>query len=146
MKGNLKLLRSQARVAMVYLDVAAGLVDMYPTDLAILSCLWDAKTATAGELARMVNLSSGAATAAIDRLERAGFVSREADLSDRRKVVVRFEKIPAKFEKIQKMVEDEWEKMFNDYNDKEMARVVAMMDQANDVLKNIIEEIYKSEK
>jgi DNA-binding MarR family transcriptional regulator len=44
---------------------------------------------TAGELARMTALTTGAITAALDRLERAGFVTREDDPEDRRRVVVR---------------------------------------------------------
>ena len=44
---------------------------------------------TAGELASMTALTTGAITAAIDRLERAGFVKREDDPQDRRRVVVR---------------------------------------------------------
>ena len=44
---------------------------------------------TAGELATMTSLTTGAITAAVDRLERAGFVKREDDPEDRRRVVVR---------------------------------------------------------
>ena len=44
---------------------------------------------TAGELAGMTALTTGAITAALDRLERAGFVKREDDPKDRRRVVVR---------------------------------------------------------
>src|SRR5215813_713559 len=44
---------------------------------------------TAGELASMTALTTGAITAALDRLGRAGFVRREADPGDRRRVVVR---------------------------------------------------------
>ena len=44
---------------------------------------------TAGELASMTALTTGAITAALDRLERAGFVKRQDDPEDRRRVVVR---------------------------------------------------------
>jgi DNA-binding MarR family transcriptional regulator len=44
---------------------------------------------TAGELAGRTALTTGAITAALDRLERAGFVRREDDPEDRRRVVVR---------------------------------------------------------
>jgi DNA-binding MarR family transcriptional regulator len=44
---------------------------------------------TAGELAGLTALTTGAITAALDRLERAGFVRREDDPGDRRRVVVR---------------------------------------------------------
>lgn len=43
---------------------------------------------TAGRLGELTGLSSGAVTAAIDRLERGGFVERGPDPRDRRRVVV----------------------------------------------------------
>src|SRR5262245_6591443 len=43
---------------------------------------------TAGQLAAATGLTSGAITGLVDRLERAGFVRREPDLVDRRKVRV----------------------------------------------------------
>ncbi|OKK21812.1 transcriptional regulator [Streptomyces sp. CB00455] len=43
---------------------------------------------TPGELATATGLTSGATTRLIDRLERAGYVRRTADPTDRRKVIV----------------------------------------------------------
>lgn len=43
---------------------------------------------TAGELAQLTGLTTGAITGLIDRLERAGFVRRAKDPGDRRRVVV----------------------------------------------------------
>ncbi len=43
---------------------------------------------TAGELARELRLTTGAVTALIDRLEKAGYVRRVADAADRRRVLV----------------------------------------------------------
>src|SRR5215207_6026924 len=43
---------------------------------------------TAGELAKAVGLSPGAATTALDRLEQRGFVRRTRDSQDRRRVTV----------------------------------------------------------
>jgi DNA-binding MarR family transcriptional regulator len=43
---------------------------------------------TAGELAAEARLTSGAITAAIDRMERAGYARRVADPEDRRRVLV----------------------------------------------------------
>lgn len=42
----------------------------------------------AGDLARLTGLTSGAITGVIDRLEAAGFVRRDADPEDRRRVVL----------------------------------------------------------
>lgn len=43
---------------------------------------------TPGRLADMTGLTTGTVTGVIDRLERAGFVRRERDTTDRRKVLV----------------------------------------------------------
>ena len=44
--------------------------------------------ATAGQLSELTGLTTGAVTAVIDRLEKAGYVKRERDGADRRKVIV----------------------------------------------------------
>jgi DNA-binding MarR family transcriptional regulator len=58
--------------------------DLECLDLALLS-----GGATAGEFASATGLTTGAITGVIDRLERAGYVRRERDPADRRKVIVR---------------------------------------------------------
>lgn len=62
---------------------------------------------TASRLAELTGLTSGAITGVIDRLERAGFVTREADPDDRRRVIVRVrpgvgQKLAAMFEPFSK--------------------------------------------
>jgi DNA-binding MarR family transcriptional regulator len=47
---------------------------------------------TAGRIAQLTGLSTGAVTGVIDRLERAGFVRRVRDPHDRRKVLVEVSK------------------------------------------------------
>lgn len=58
------------------------------TDVASLEVLSRAGRLTAGRLAELTGLTSGAATRMIDRLEQAGFVRRSPDPTDRRRVVV----------------------------------------------------------
>lgn len=58
---------------------------------------------TAGEIAKLTGLSTGAVTGVIDRLERAGFVRRVRDLKDRRKVLV--EVLPLDEEKVAPLFE-----------------------------------------
>lgn len=62
---------------------------MHPTDHECLDLLDWAEPLTAGEIARHLGLTSGAVTGLVDRLERAGWVVRERDPSDRRRVFVR---------------------------------------------------------
>ena len=69
-------------------DLVAGRVGLNSTDLECLDLLCLAGATTAGQLAAHTGLTSGATTAAIDRLEQAGFVTRRRDARDRRVVLV----------------------------------------------------------
>jgi DNA-binding MarR family transcriptional regulator len=80
---------------------------------------------TAGELARMTSLTTGAITAALDRLEKAGFVKREDDPEDRRRVVVRV--VPQRLNVTSKLFDSFSERLDNvvaGYTPQELALVV----------------------
>jgi len=63
-------------------------VGVNPTDLGSLCLLLLHGPAPAGRLAERTGLTTGAVTGVIDRLEKGGFVRREVDPADRRKVIV----------------------------------------------------------
>jgi DNA-binding MarR family transcriptional regulator len=63
-------------------------VGMNPSDLGSLCLLLLNGPAPAGRLAELTGLTTGAVTGVIDRLEKGGFVSREVDPADRRRVIV----------------------------------------------------------
>jgi DNA-binding MarR family transcriptional regulator len=67
---------------------AAQFFGIHRTDLSLLDVLQLGGRMTAGELAKRGHLSPGAVTAALDRLERAGYVRRVRDEVDRRRVFV----------------------------------------------------------
>jgi DNA-binding MarR family transcriptional regulator len=58
------------------------------SDIDALELLIDTGAATAGRLAEVLGMTSGAVTRVIDRLEQAGYVRRTTDPADRRRVVV----------------------------------------------------------
>jgi DNA-binding MarR family transcriptional regulator len=58
------------------------------TDLRCITALALGGSATAGQLAELTGLTTGAVTGIIDRLERAGFARRAKDPADRRQVIV----------------------------------------------------------
>ncbi|MCB9454334.1 MAG: MarR family transcriptional regulator, partial [Anaerolineaceae bacterium] len=58
------------------------------TDMECLSLLFHKKLATPTELAAHTGLSSGATTAMLDRLERAGMIERKPNPEDRRGTLV----------------------------------------------------------
>ena len=66
----------------------ADRLGMNRTDMRCVDLIDQAGGMTAGELARAADLTTGAVTAVIDRLERAGMARRVADPADRRRVRV----------------------------------------------------------
>lgn len=60
-----------------------------PTDSQFMTLLDVHGALTPGRLAELTGLTSGTVTGVVDRLEKAGFVERDRDAGDRRKVIVR---------------------------------------------------------
>jgi DNA-binding MarR family transcriptional regulator len=73
------------------------------SDIDALELLIDSGAATAGKLAEVMGLTTGAVTRVIDRLEQAGYVRRTSDPADRRRVVV--EVVPARVATVQSLLE-----------------------------------------
>jgi DNA-binding MarR family transcriptional regulator len=70
-------------------QAAADQIGINATDLNCLNILSFSGHMTAGELARATGLTTASITGVADRLEEAGFVRRERDTRDRRRVVIR---------------------------------------------------------
>ena len=70
-------------------QAAADQIGINATDLNCLNILSFSGHMTAGELARATGLTTASITGVADRLEEAGFVRRERDARDRRRVVIR---------------------------------------------------------
>jgi DNA-binding MarR family transcriptional regulator len=69
-------------------EAAARYLGTNLTDLRCLGAVYREGPATAGRLAQVAGITAGAITAALDRLERLGYVRRVRDTVDRRQVHV----------------------------------------------------------
>lgn len=74
-----------------------------PTDHKALDLICREENMTAGRLAELTRLTTGAVTGIVDRLEKAGFVQRVRPQSDRRQVLI--QPIPENVEKIHNLFE-----------------------------------------
>ena len=87
------LLQDYAGEAELLGQAFAGRHRLHPTDLHALLAVMRADTAgaplTPGRLGTRLGLSTGATTALVDRLERAGHVRRSRESTDRRRVTLR---------------------------------------------------------
>ena len=92
LEGEFLLAMRRAGAVMQLLGAAAAeKIGINVTDLNCLNILALRGRMTAGELARATGLTTASITGVLDRLEEAGFVRRERDLQDRRRVVVRLD-------------------------------------------------------
>jgi DNA-binding MarR family transcriptional regulator len=80
--------RMSTRTVVFHAAIAERL-GLNPSDHKCADLIWnETGPITAGHLAELTGLSTGAITGVVDRLERAGFVSRVPDAADRRRVVI----------------------------------------------------------
>jgi MarR family transcriptional regulator, organic hydroperoxide resistance regulator len=73
---------------MMFRCVIVDRLGLSVTDAECIDFLMDAGSATAGELAHQTNLTAGAITGMIRRLENAGYVVSERDPTDGRRVII----------------------------------------------------------
>jgi DNA-binding transcriptional ArsR family regulator len=91
-EGEFLLAMRRAGAVMQLLGSAsAERIGINVTDLNCLNILALQGHMTAGDLARVTGLTTASITGVLDRLEEAGFVRRERDPHDRRRVIVRLD-------------------------------------------------------
>jgi DNA-binding MarR family transcriptional regulator len=115
-------------------QAVADRVGMNRTDMRCVDLIDQAGGMTAGELARAAGLTTGAVTAVIDRLERAGMARRVADPTDRRRV--RIEVTPKLWELTGPLMSPfiaESSKIFYDYSTEELARFADFLRRVTEV-------------
>jgi DNA-binding MarR family transcriptional regulator len=81
-------MRKASAQGVLYGQSVANAVGISGSDLDCLDLLNFEGRITAGRLAEVTGLTTGAITGVVDRLERAGLVRRERDEADRRKVYI----------------------------------------------------------
>lgn len=72
----------------LYQQQVASSLGLYNNDFISIDILHEKGPITAGELSKLTGLTTGSVTALIDRLEKSGYVRRENDPKDRRKVII----------------------------------------------------------
>ncbi len=80
--------REMSRLSMVFRYAIAEQLGLTVSDLECLDYLADVESATAGQIAERTNLTTGAVTSMLRRLQQAGYVRAERDPADRRRVIV----------------------------------------------------------
>lgn len=107
-------------------QAAADRIGINATDLNCLNILSFGGQMTAGELARATGLTTASITGVADRLEEAGFVRRERDPEDRRRVLIRvvLERALSDVAPLFLPMVRDWQEMAARYTDDELRLIV----------------------
>src|SRR5690242_11214633 len=107
----------------------ADRLGLHPTDLQCLNLLTlERQPVTTGRVAELTGLTTGSATRLVDRLEKAGYVVRQRDAVDRRRVLVATvpEKV-AEFGRVWDRLGGGWYALFDELADDELALIIGHM-------------------
>ncbi|QBD81541.1 MarR family transcriptional regulator [Ktedonosporobacter rubrisoli] len=140
---QLSLQRSSSS-SVLFGQLLARKLDIYSTDLECLGfLLLRAEGVAAGDLAALTGLTTGAITGVIDRLEMAGFVRRDRDSKDRRKVLVRpdLAKIEQEIAPHYQSMLHTFDEIFEGYSNEELAILLRFHQRVEEVLRGEIEKL-----
>lgn len=135
--------------AVLFQDAVARSVGLNSTDLQAVGLLMSSGPATPGELAARTGLTAGGAvTAMIDRLERAGYVSRARDEADRRRVIVTANPAPllAGVGPVYARVAQRWNEYLETLSDEQIEFAGDLLAEAAELNREQIEELRQAGK
>ena len=130
-------MRRSSAQGVLYGQAVANVAGIANSDLECMDILYLEGRVTAGRLAEVTGLTTGAITGVVDRLEKAGFVRRERDETDRRKVFITV--VPETAKRIARFYDpmhDAMMKVLNAYSEDELRLLLRF---ANEGYKGVLE-------
>lgn len=140
-----KVRETSAQAALLSSAVAQRL-GITINDIECLDILYLNGPMTAGKLAETTGLTTGAITGIVDRLAKAGFVWRDTDPDDRRRVIVRVH--PYSGEKVAPLYESlsrKFHELLSRYSDKELAFLIEFYGQSVEQLRDEVVRLREPE-
>ncbi len=154
LSGRAELLQStlnlgrelSARTLMFHAAIAEH-VGLSATEHKALDLLSRAGSMTAGQLAELSGLTTGAVTGLVDRLEKSGFVKRERDPKDRRRVVIdpQIDKMEQEIGPLFGAMSQRMEQLMAGYSDPELATIYDFLTQSIAVLREETENLKEND-
>lgn len=130
-------MRRSSAQGVMYGQAVANMAGISNSDMECMDILHLEGRVTAGRLAEVTGLTTGAITGVVDRLEKAGYVRRERDESDRRKVFISV--VEEKAEEIGKFyvpMQQAMQKLWSSYSEDELRLLLRF---ANDGHRGVLE-------
>src|SRR2546421_8445076 len=127
-------IRQSTSLGASFYRAAAARIGMTVTDMQVIDILESTGPSTAGQLADLTGLTTGAVTGMLNRLEEAGFVQRERDPNDGRRVIVRLERGKDEMHEIGPIFDSlgkAWDELASDYDDEQIAFLLEFLKRSN---------------
>jgi DNA-binding MarR family transcriptional regulator len=127
-----------------FFRAAAARIGMNATDLQVIDILEIAGPSTAGQLAELTGLTTGAITGMIDRLEKSGLVRRESDPMDARRVLVRLYPNETAMKEIIPVFDaigQKWDEVASKYDDQQIAFLIDFLRTSNNASREEISRL-----
>jgi DNA-binding MarR family transcriptional regulator len=125
-----------------FFRAAAARIGVTVTDMQVIENLASTGPMTAGQLADLTGLTTGAITGMLNRLEEAGLVRRERDPEDARRVIVRLSPDTDQMRgvgPIFDLIGKAWQDQTAHYDDEQIAFLVEFLKRANTMARQEIE-------
>jgi DNA-binding MarR family transcriptional regulator len=131
-------MRRTGSVMQLLQQAAAERLGINATDLNCLNVVALTGSMTAGELAKATGLTTASITGVLDRLEESGFVRRERDLQDRRRVIVKlnFSRGMREVAPVFAPVLKEWRATAAHYSDQELRLILEFQLQLEQIMRD----------
>lgn len=136
--GTLKVLHTNA---------VASRIGLSATEFEAMDIITRYQPMTAGKLADYCGLTTGAITGLVDRLERAGFVRRERDSEDRRRVYIKPIEIAERNQKVRELyapIAQAFRMLTVQYTPEQTQLLIDLHTQLNEVTEKAISELRRT--
>ncbi len=137
-------MQRQGNLTVLFTNAISQQVGLSATEFECFSLLYEGGPLLAGQLADKCGLSTGGVTGLINRLEKAGFVKREHDPTDGRRVIVTalsneatHQKVIALYRPISLAFND----LVKDYSEEDLRIITGFLDRGNAVIAQMLDEM-----
>lgn len=127
-------LRKFSTVNLFFIEGIAAKLHLNATDLKCRDLLNYTGPISAGKLAKLTNLTTGAITGVIDRLEKVNLVERREDSNDRRRVIIHpLTHRATEIRQLFKPLSNSLSELFKKYNEEELKLILDILVQLNEI-------------
>ena len=143
--------RAQSAWTVFFHSAIAHSLGLHTSDHKCLDLIWQAESLgtgvplTPGRLAQMTQLTTGAITGILDRLEQAGYVQREHDPEDRRRIIVHTVpvKVKSDLQPLFDWLSGAFAELCSRYSDEELRMMIGFARESQKLLEQAIENLRK---